>query len=67
MRTPALAQKLSETLYKKRFFPYYVFNIVGGLDAQGKHRSLINTYQEMLPQFRNTKQVMNRQGRSILL
>jgi len=36
MSTPALAQLLSIMLYNKRFFPYYITNVVGGLDEEGR-------------------------------
>lgn len=36
MSCPAMAQLLSNTLYYKRFFPYYAFNICAGLDEQGR-------------------------------
>jgi len=31
-----IARMISTILYGKRFFPYYVYNILGGLDEQGK-------------------------------
>lgn len=36
MSTPAAAQMLAIMLYHKRFFPYYVSNILAGLDENGQ-------------------------------
>lgn len=32
----SIARMISTILYGKRFFPYYVYNILGGLDEEGK-------------------------------
>lgn len=32
----AIARMLSTILYSKRFFPYYVYNILGGIDEEGR-------------------------------
>lgn len=36
MNCKSIAQMLSTMLYYKRFFPYYTWNLLAGLDAEGK-------------------------------
>ncbi|XP_014664839.1 PREDICTED: proteasome subunit beta type-1-B-like [Priapulus caudatus] len=36
MSTSAIAAMLSTMLYYRRFFPYYTYNIIAGLDSDGK-------------------------------
>jgi 20S proteasome alpha/beta subunit len=36
MGLKAIARMIQTMLYAKRFFPYYVYNILGGIEEDGK-------------------------------
>ena len=44
MTSGAIAAMLSTILYGRRFFPYYVYNIIGGLDEQGTALVLLSIF-----------------------
>ena len=37
----AIARLIQTMLYAQRFFPYYVYNILGGIEEDGKHQPTI--------------------------
>ncbi|NXG98331.1 PSB1 protein, partial [Loxia leucoptera] len=45
MTTGAIAAMLSTILYSRRFFPYYVYNIIGGLDEEVYSFDPVGSYE----------------------
>lgn len=43
MSLRAIARLIQTMLYAKRFFPYYVYNILGGIEEDGQWRRLFLT------------------------
>ena len=37
----AIARLIQTMLYAQRFFPYYVYNILGGIEDDGQHLVLV--------------------------
>ncbi|KAG8832171.1 Proteasome subunit beta type-6 [Serendipita sp. 405] len=45
----AIARLIQTMLYAKRFFPYYVYNILGGIEEDGEFLSQLHSLQLLVP------------------
>lgn len=44
----AIARLIQTMLYSRRFFPYYVYNVLGGIEEDGEHVSVLGPFDSKM-------------------